>query len=102
MAIHGCHIFPILQAKFGDLRYQMFFFRSRNTAQLYFFWSIFSTKLSNNCLTTSNVEDLFFFRELHDFLRKWKSLRLIPSKDFFFREHHDFFTNIEKSETDFN
>ena len=36
------------------------------------------------------------------FLRKWKNLRLIPSKDlfFFFREHYDFFTNIEKSDID--
>ena len=49
--------FDLVQAKFGDLPYQMLFFRSRNTAQVYFFWSIFSERLSNNCLTASDVEE---------------------------------------------
>ena len=56
MAIHGCYIFPILQANFSDLRYQMLFLGQETLHKYIFFWSIFSAKLSNNCLTASDVE----------------------------------------------
>ena len=58
MAIYKCHVFPILQAKFGDLQYQMLFL-GQETQRSIFFWPIFSAKLSNNWLTSSDVEEFY-------------------------------------------
>ena len=41
MAIHGRHIFPTLQAKFGDLQYQMLFLGQETHHKYIFFGQYF-------------------------------------------------------------